>query len=194
MRTAATWSVGPVLRAGAGQPRGSRVDAARRRAASGISVLRQSQTYCGASRRRPRDQPQASAAFDATNGHRIGSAEARHESACTATSSLPVLAQKPHDFAGQSGLGHRYYVHPDGARLRLLGRDHRLVQSPSPKLAAIEHPRVKGRRNGSGSGRPNGSGDRPRRSGGDRVGRGAHCGSAKRIRAEAGGGHWAACC
>ena len=52
---------------------------------------------------------------------------------------LSVSAAGAHDRTAEPGLGHGYHLHPDGARLRLPGGDHRLVLPPGPGVAAVQH-------------------------------------------------------
>ena len=57
------------------------------------------------------------------------------------TPGLPVSATGPDDLANEPGLGGGYYLHPDGARLRLPGGDPRLVLPPGPGLEAVQYSR-----------------------------------------------------
>ena len=51
----------------------------------------------------------------------------------------PYLLRKMQAVRPESGLGHGYYVHPDGARLRLSRRRGRLVQPPGSQPSGVDH-------------------------------------------------------
>jgi len=50
----------------------------------------------------------------------------------------PVFPYLGH-YPAESGVGDGHHVHPDGTRLRVLGGHHRLVQSPRPRVAPVQH-------------------------------------------------------
>ncbi len=50
----------------------------------------------------------------------------------------PYLLRKPGDRAREPGLGDGHHVHPDGARLRVPGRDHRLAQPQGAGLGRVD--------------------------------------------------------
>ena len=78
-------------------------------------------------------------ATDASDGPREHGAEAPDEHAGAGPSGLPVSAARARDRAAEPGVGHGYHLHPDGARLRLPGGDHRLVLPPGAGVAAVQH-------------------------------------------------------
>nr|BAM13935.1 transposase [Pseudomonas sp. K-62] len=76
---------------------------------------------------------------DEASAHRGALPQAKHLETDAWAQDLPVSAAWPDDRSAQSGLGHRHHLRAHGARVRLPRRHHRLVQSPGPVLAAIDH-------------------------------------------------------
>ena len=76
---------------------------------------------------------------DAVDGAGEHGATTHNEHAGAGPPRLPVSAAGAHDRTAEPGLGHGYHLHPDGARLRLPGGDHRLVLPPGPGVAAVQH-------------------------------------------------------
>ena len=54
---------------------------------------------------------------------------------------LASLARQPGDRAAEPGVGGRYHLHPDRARVSLPGGDHRLGQPGGPGLAGCRSPK-----------------------------------------------------
>ena len=52
----------------------------------------------------------------------------------------PYLLEGTHRGASQSGVGSRYLLPPDGARVSLLGRSHGVVQPQGARLAVVQCP------------------------------------------------------
>ena len=106
------------------------------------SVLRQSPPS-----RRDRDpgnpgESQASPAPGAPDGPARPVSEAAHEPARGRTHGVSVPAEGPVHRATESGVGNRYLLHPDGARVHVSGGHHGLVLAPRPGLAGVEHLRT----------------------------------------------------
>ena len=116
-------------------------DAPRGRDPLSASVLRQSPPS-----RRARDpgdpgESQASPAPGAPDGPARPVSEAAHEPARGRTHGVSLPAEGPVHRATESGVGNRYLLHPDGARVHVSGGHHGLVLAPRPGLAGVEHQR-----------------------------------------------------
>ena len=101
--------------------------------------LRQPDDHADVEGRGPRDQSEARPTPDAVDGAGEHGATTHNEHAGAGPPRLPVSAAGAHDRTAEPGLGHGYHLHPDGARLRLPGGDHRLVLPPGPGVAAVQH-------------------------------------------------------
>jgi putative transposase len=65
----------------------------------------------------------------------------KHAEAGAGAQDLSLPAARAGGDAAEPGLGHRHYLHPDGAGLRLPRRHRRLVQPAGAGLAGVDHPR-----------------------------------------------------
>ena len=124
----------------AGQRGGPDADAADRRAAPGAPVRGRAHAARSARQRRLRGRPQARGHADAQDGHRGAVPQAQHEQARIRRIPMyPYLLRGLAIERANQVWAHGHHVHPDGARLRVPGRRHRLVQPQGAGLARVEH-------------------------------------------------------
>ena len=84
-------------------------------------------------------ESQASPAPGAPDGPARPVSEAAHEPARGRTHGVSLPAEGPVHRATESGVGNRYLLHPDGARVHVSGGHPGLVLAPRPGLAGVEH-------------------------------------------------------
>ena len=103
------------------------VDAAHRRTASGTPLRGLAHAARFSRARRRRRRPPTCGDADEAHGDRGDLSASQLLETHDGPQDLPVSAARREGRAAQSGLGHGYYVYPDGARLRLSRRRRRLV-------------------------------------------------------------------
>jgi len=119
--------------------RRSGLDAADRRIASEVAVLRLAANGVRAQPGRPRHQPQARAKADARDGDRGAGSAPRHQQSRARPQDLSLSAARREHHRAQSCLGQRHHLYSDGAWLSVSGGDHRLGQPGGSGLALVEH-------------------------------------------------------
>ena len=181
VRAAAGIALRSVLRARADEPRAACADASDRRAASEVPVLREPQALAEL-----RDEGREVNRKRVQRLMRLMGIEAMAPKPKT-SEPHPEHRVYPYLLRGlaisrrEPGLGDGHHVHPDEVRLRVPGRDHRLVLASGPVVAAVEHARLQllrgGARRGARALRP--AGDLQHRPGGAVHGRGVHQAAAR---------------
>src|SRR5438270_10723926 len=125
--------------AASGKRRGSDVAAPDRRTVHALAVAGLPAYDRDAAGRGTGDQPQTCEAADALDGDRRPGAEAADHEAGPRARDVSVSAARCDGRAAEPGLGRRYHLHSDWARLSLPRRRDGLVEPSGAELAPVEH-------------------------------------------------------
>jgi hypothetical protein len=115
-------------------------DASHRRAIPEDALVRQSSDDGMAESARVRSEPETRATTDAADGLGGNLSEASDDGRCFGAPEIPVFIAGSQDHAAERGLGSGHHVHPDVARLHVLGGSDRLVQPVRFVMAIVEQP------------------------------------------------------
>src|SRR5450631_1752902 len=119
--------------------RRSDLDAADRRIASEVAVLRLAANGVRTQPGRPRHQPQARAKADARDGDRGAGSAPRHQQSRARPQDISLSAARREHHRAQSCLGQRHHLYSDGAWLSVSGGNYRLGQPGGSGVALVEH-------------------------------------------------------
>ena len=127
-----------VPQTGGGQRRGSYDYGADRSALPGSALLWLTPDGGMAGDPRPSGQPQAGAAPDAAAGTGGDLPAPEYEQAGGGAQDLSLPAARPDHRSAEPGLGGRHHLYPDGPRVLVSRRDHRLGEPGGAGLATVE--------------------------------------------------------
>src|SRR6476660_10298907 len=85
------------------------------------------------------DRPPACQNADAADGDRGALSPTAHNEAGAWPQDLSLSTARHGDHASEPGLGHGYYLHPDGPWLRVSRRRAGLGDPPGPVMATVDH-------------------------------------------------------
>src|SRR6476660_6036415 len=113
--------------------------AAPRSVALGVPIRRLADVERPAGCRGEQDRPPACQNADAADGDRSALSPTAHNEAGAWPQDLSLSAARHGDHASEPGLGHGYYLHPDGPWLRVSRRRAGLGDPPGAVMATVDH-------------------------------------------------------